>query len=334
VRRTCASCPPGSRCCGSYTAFCCTLPGGSNFGCPPHTFVGGWWQCNYGSGALCGTTNLRYIPGLLDRSGSGVPWRLPLRRSALRQLQDLLRRVPIRQLQHPDPHVTPIQCRLVTCVIPCRIGLPDVQLQRGVRPAHLHARGGVPLGAHGARRRRDDRGGAVDGDRRGAAPEPCGDPPADPGAGRPSRRRGRAHDRPARYPDDPPRPCRLLGAARPRRTTSGGTTLEGEPVVVSMRSGLDTVPRVPLDGVPDLPDVLGRPATRGSPAAPRRPARRRGREGPVGRGARRSSATWRRRTSTSCTRRRRGMDIRRRGCRPTSASWTAPPARCGARVRR
>ena len=44
VRKTCASCPSGSRCCGSYTAFCCTLPGGDNFGCPPNTFVGGWWQ--------------------------------------------------------------------------------------------------------------------------------------------------------------------------------------------------------------------------------------------------------------------------------------------------
>ena len=38
VRRSCATCPSGSRCCGAYTAFCCTLPGGNNFGCPPHTF--------------------------------------------------------------------------------------------------------------------------------------------------------------------------------------------------------------------------------------------------------------------------------------------------------
>ena len=60
VRKTCASCPGGSRCCGSYTAFCCTLPGGDNFGCPPNTFVGGWWQCNYGGTNLCGTTNMRY----------------------------------------------------------------------------------------------------------------------------------------------------------------------------------------------------------------------------------------------------------------------------------
>ena len=60
VRRTCSSCPGGSRCCGSYTALCCTLPGGDNFGCPPNTFIGGWWQCNYGGTALCGTTNMRY----------------------------------------------------------------------------------------------------------------------------------------------------------------------------------------------------------------------------------------------------------------------------------
>src|SRR5207237_5852760 len=60
LRRTCADCAPGSRCCGGYTAFCCTLPNGNNYGCPNGTFVGGWWQCNYGGGDLCGTTNRRY----------------------------------------------------------------------------------------------------------------------------------------------------------------------------------------------------------------------------------------------------------------------------------
>ena len=41
----CSQCPSGSLCCGGYTAFCCQLPGGDNYGCPSYSFIGGWWQC-------------------------------------------------------------------------------------------------------------------------------------------------------------------------------------------------------------------------------------------------------------------------------------------------
>jgi hypothetical protein len=121
VRRTCASCPPGSRCCGSYTAFCCTLPGGSNFGCPPHTFVGGWWQCNYGSGGLCGTTNLRYYLDCSIDPGRACPGGCHCGDQRCDNFKTCCVVFRYGNCNTQIPHVTPIQCRLVTCVIPCRI---------------------------------------------------------------------------------------------------------------------------------------------------------------------------------------------------------------------
>ena len=39
------SCACGTRCCTGYTAFCCTVNGGSNY-CPPNTEMGGWWKAD------------------------------------------------------------------------------------------------------------------------------------------------------------------------------------------------------------------------------------------------------------------------------------------------
>jgi hypothetical protein len=125
VRRTCASCPPGSRCCGSYTAFCCTLPGGSNFGCPPHTFVGGWWQCNYGRGGLCGTTNLRYYLDCSIDPGRACPGGCHCGDQRCDNFKTCCVVFRYGNCNTQNPHVTPIQCRLVTCVIPCRIDCLD-----------------------------------------------------------------------------------------------------------------------------------------------------------------------------------------------------------------
>jgi hypothetical protein len=45
------SCGCGSKCCNGYTAFCCTVNGGSNY-CPPNTVMGGWWKSDTSS--FCG----------------------------------------------------------------------------------------------------------------------------------------------------------------------------------------------------------------------------------------------------------------------------------------
>ena len=121
VRRTCSTCPPGSRCCGSYTAFCCTLPGGNNFGCPPNTFVGGWWQCNYGKAALCGTTNMRYYLDCSMKPGAACPGGCHCGSQNCSNFKTCCVVFRYGNCNTQIPHVTPIQCRLVTCVIPCRI---------------------------------------------------------------------------------------------------------------------------------------------------------------------------------------------------------------------
>ncbi len=121
VRRSCSTCPPGSKCCGSYTAFCCTLPGGNNFGCPPNTFVGGWWQCNYGKAALCGTTNMRYYLDCSMNPGAACPGGCHCGGQSCSNFKTCCVVFRYGNCNTQIPHVTPIQCRLVTCVIPCRI---------------------------------------------------------------------------------------------------------------------------------------------------------------------------------------------------------------------
>jgi hypothetical protein len=121
VRRTCADCPPGSRCCGGYTAFCCTLPDADNFGCPEGTYVGGWWQCNYGGAGLCGTTNRRYYVDCNARPGQRCPGGCHCGNDDCGNFKSCCVHFRYGQCNTQIASVGTIMCRLVTCVIPCRI---------------------------------------------------------------------------------------------------------------------------------------------------------------------------------------------------------------------
>jgi hypothetical protein len=121
LRTTCASCPPGSRCCAGYTALCCTLPGGSNFGCPDHTFVGGWWQCSYGGTGLCGTTNVRYYLDCSIDPGHACPGGCHCGSNNCSNFKTCCVVFRYGQCNTQIDAVTPIMCRLVTCVLPCTI---------------------------------------------------------------------------------------------------------------------------------------------------------------------------------------------------------------------
>ena len=121
LRPSCRSCPPGSRCCGGYTAFCCTLPGGSNFGCPDNTFVGGWWQCSYGGSGLCGTTNVRYYLDCSIDPGAACPGGCHCGGDDCSNFKTCCVVFRYGQCNTQIAAVTPIQCRLVTCVLPCQI---------------------------------------------------------------------------------------------------------------------------------------------------------------------------------------------------------------------
>ena len=120
------SCSCGSKCCTGYTAFCCTVNGGSNY-CPPNTVMGGWWKadtssfcgggpryymdcnatCNCGSGSFCSpecdTTDCGCANGSCDEWRTGC--------------------VTFRYGQC-NQHVAPIGrivCRMVACVPPWEI---------------------------------------------------------------------------------------------------------------------------------------------------------------------------------------------------------------------
>jgi hypothetical protein len=132
VRRTCSRCPPGSRCCAGYTALCCTLPGETNFGCPDNTFVGGWWQCNYGAHGLCGTTNVRYYLDCSIRPGKHCPGGCHCGGGDCRNFKTCCIRFRYGQCSTHIGAVTPIMCRLVTCVIPCKIDCLDCRCSSAV----------------------------------------------------------------------------------------------------------------------------------------------------------------------------------------------------------
>ena len=194
----------------------------------------------------------------------------------LHQLQDLLRRLPLRAVQHADRgrHADHVPARHVRAPVPDR--LPELPLsrprttstrartRRGACDAALTvARGGrdpraraarVRDGRAAAEPRRDPapaaRRRADAGDRRGPQPIALEDRDADA-----SGRDGRAVD-----PRAPP------GSARERRrrpTTSPDRTLDGAAVVRRSRTADDRHARgVPVERVPHVPDVLGRPARR------------------------------------------------------------------------
>jgi hypothetical protein len=121
LRTSCSNCPPGSRCCGGYTALCCTLPGQSNFGCPDNTFVGGWWQCSYGGAGLCGTTNVRYYLDCSIDPGKACPGGCHCGDNRCSNFRSCCVVFRYGQCNTQIAAVTPIMCRLVTCVLPCTI---------------------------------------------------------------------------------------------------------------------------------------------------------------------------------------------------------------------
>jgi len=120
------SCACGTRCCTGYTAFCCTVNGGSNY-CPPNTVMGGWWKADNSSfcgggpryymdcNATCSCGSGAYCTGACDSAdcgcagGSCDEWRTGCVQFRYGQCnQDV---APVGR----------IVCRMVACVPPWQI---------------------------------------------------------------------------------------------------------------------------------------------------------------------------------------------------------------------
>jgi hypothetical protein len=115
----------GDSCCDGYTAFCCSLPHGSNYSCPSHAFVGGWWQCSCYSGkGLCSTQNVRYYVDCNTCQTSDCPHGCECANGKCNQ-----RRTCCNNFRYGNCNVKQhtctgyVVCRLVTCLppydIPC-----------------------------------------------------------------------------------------------------------------------------------------------------------------------------------------------------------------------
>jgi hypothetical protein len=95
------------------------LPGGDNFGCPPNTFIGGWWQCNYGGTDLCGTTNMRYYLDCSIDPGHSCPGGCHCGDNNCSNFKTCCVVFRYGNCNTDIGAITPIQCRLVTCRIDC-----------------------------------------------------------------------------------------------------------------------------------------------------------------------------------------------------------------------
>ena len=119
---SCSGCKPGSLCCTGYSAFCCQLAGGDNFGCPSYAYIAGWWQCHYTGSGLCGATNTRYYIDCNRKPGAGCPGGCHCGDNDCGVRRTCCVHFRYGQCNTHVRGTTEVVCRLVTCVPPCRIG--------------------------------------------------------------------------------------------------------------------------------------------------------------------------------------------------------------------
>jgi len=113
-------CGSGAACSDGWSVFCCTINHGANT-CPAGSFVGGWWQCNYGGGDLCGTTNRRYYMDCNVLPGQSCPGGCHCGNDDCNNFRTCCITFRYGQCNTQIGAITPIVCRLVTCIIPCKI---------------------------------------------------------------------------------------------------------------------------------------------------------------------------------------------------------------------
>lgn len=106
----------GGLCCDGWTTFCCTINGGSNT-CPACSAPGGWWKATYTGTGLCDAQNVRYYIDC-NRHPSCSPCSAQCAGGNCNNRATCHNNFKYGQC-NPGHPVTPVVCRVVTCVIPC-----------------------------------------------------------------------------------------------------------------------------------------------------------------------------------------------------------------------
>jgi hypothetical protein len=118
---TCRNCHPGALCCDGWTEFCCTINGGVN-GCPPYTFMGGWWKCtNYTGTKLCSAQGVRYYIDCNRLPGRTCPHGCSCAEGSCHHRSTCCNVFRYGQCNTHVHKVTEVVCRMITCTNPGRL---------------------------------------------------------------------------------------------------------------------------------------------------------------------------------------------------------------------
>lgn len=118
---TCSNCPPGSKCCGGWTEFCCTINEGVN-ACPPYSYIAGWWKCtSYRGSKLCADEGVRYYIDCNRRPGHRCPGGCRCASNDCRNWKTCCTTFRYGQCNTDHRGTTEVVCRVIMCVNPCAV---------------------------------------------------------------------------------------------------------------------------------------------------------------------------------------------------------------------
>lgn len=111
----------GGLCNSGYTTFCCTINQGVN-GCPPYSYLGGWWKCtNYTGRGACHKQNVRYYMDCNRTPGHACPGGCHCANNNCNQRHTCCSDFRYGQCTTDIVGTTPVVCRVIKCVNPCKL---------------------------------------------------------------------------------------------------------------------------------------------------------------------------------------------------------------------
>ncbi|MDQ3877259.1 MAG: twin-arginine translocation signal domain-containing protein [Actinomycetota bacterium] len=108
-------------CTSGFTTFCCTINDGVN-GCPPYSFLGGWWKCtNYRGKGACHKEGVRYYMDCNVTPGHSCPGGCHCAKGKCSNRHTCCNDFRYGQCTTDIAGITPVVCRVVKCVNPCKL---------------------------------------------------------------------------------------------------------------------------------------------------------------------------------------------------------------------